>query len=327
MSSYLDKQGLTYVWGKIKSLLSSYITKTTADGYYQPKGSYVTTTGNAASASKLNVGRKLWGVLFDGSKDISGDITDCDSIMASQSNMLTLNGLCYVDRNGNIDCMNVGAADIEANNATFSNSVSVEEDLTVNEGSFTVSNGTIYSRAGGIDVKGGTINIRKSTENSSLDISRDKIYNNTNGATMHIGLKYGDLLISAGSGNDNVNTHPTLTLVGTENTIVSNRTITVYSDERLKDIQYSVDLPAESIANIRSVAYKWNARNDDGKYSDDKVYVGSIAQDWQRLIPELVREYNNTLTLDYTGAAIVSVISLAKEIVELKREIAKLKEK
>lgn len=79
------------------------------------------------------------------------------------------------------------------------------------------------------------------------------------------------------------------------------------SDERLKNIYDEVNLNVEDIAKIRAVKYTWK--------DDDKMCVGTVAQDWQKVLPESVSENKDTtLTLDYNGALMCAVISLSKEI-------------
>lgn len=99
------------------------------------------------------------------------------------------------------------------------------------------------------------------------------------------------------------------------------------SDENLKDIVGNVELKVEDIAKTRAVKYKW--KNDD-----TKTHIGTIAQDWEKILPECVSKNNNDIrTLDYNGVLMCSVISLSKELLKqseviksLQEEINRLKE-
>jgi hypothetical protein len=63
------------------------------------------------------------------------------------------------------------------------------------------------------------------------------------------------------------------------------------------------------------------------------LYTGSIAQDWQNIIPNAVKsQFDNDdqceyLTLDYSAASIASAVTAAREIVKLKQENAELKQR
>jgi len=43
-------------------------------------------------------------------------------------------------------------------------------------------------------------------------------------------------------------------------------------------------------------------------------------------MPEVITEKNDTMFMDYSSAALVSAITIAKEVVSLKEEIAQLKQ-
>lgn len=103
--------------------------------------------------------------------------------------------------------------------------------------------------------------------------------------------------------------------------IVSKYNIDVSSDETLKDNIKPVYLKSEDIANLRAVSFNY-------KYDKTTTRLGSIAQDWQKILPEAVTKTDDdTLSLDYSGANMVATISLAKEVVELKEEVSELKDK
>lgn len=94
--------------------------------------------------------------------------------------------------------------------------------------------------------------------------------------------------------------------------------ITAYSDERLKKdwVPFPVDF-VNRLAKTKNGTY---TRVDGGERQ-----AGSSAQDWQKLLPEVVHggEY---LSLAYGNAALVSAIELAKRVVEQDERIARLEE-
>ena len=107
--------------------------------------------------------------------------------------------------------------------------------------------------------------------------------------------------------------------------------VTALSDARHKDIIRDTMLSVEQIAQMPSVVYRWN----DGR-EDDGLHVGSIAQNWQSVLPEVVLTANDeehTLSMQYGVAALVSSITIARKVVDheqrietLERENAELKQ-
>ena len=94
--------------------------------------------------------------------------------------------------------------------------------------------------------------------------------------------------------------------------------VTAYSDERLKkDWATPSQGYIERLAKIRSGTY---TRIDSGERQ-----AGASAQDWQALLPEVVSEDNDGyLALAYGNAAVVSVIELAKDNLNLRARIERL---
>lgn len=107
----------------------------------------------------------------------------------------------------------------------------------------------------------------------------------------------------------------------------SNVAINVTSDERLKTIIDNVEPTIEDIANVRVVDFKFN--NDE----TNTIHTGSIAQDWQDILPNAVKSNvdkdtnEEYLSLNYDAVSVVSAVTAAKEIVKLKQENAELKER
>lgn len=90
------------------------------------------------------------------------------------------------------------------------------------------------------------------------------------------------------------------------------------SDIRLKDIQGDVDLPIDMLANAPSKIFEWKGNKALGKQ------VGTIAQYWQKHLPQVVHENNGYLAMQYDVAALLGVISLAKKVKSHEEKIAEL---
>ena len=82
--------------------------------------------------------------------------------------------------------------------------------------------------------------------------------------------------------------------------------------KNLMDITYGV----EDIAGCRAVTFDWK----DGRGRS----AGSIAQDWQKLIPELVHGEEGSRSLAYGQLALVNSIIIARHETEQDREIRRL---
>ena len=97
------------------------------------------------------------------------------------------------------------------------------------------------------------------------------------------------------------------------------------SDERLKNIVAdNINLSIENIANSPIVKFTWNENSKNP--NKETVHVGTIAQYWNTILPEIVSQNKDGMyAMQYDVAALVSSISAAKEIVALKQEIAELK--
>lgn len=95
--------------------------------------------------------------------------------------------------------------------------------------------------------------------------------------------------------------------------------VTAFSDERLK--KDWLDLPSDFIDRLATIKHGTYTRIDSGERQ-----AGASAQDWKKLLPEVVTETgnDNTLALAYGNAAVVSAIELAKKVVEQEDRIAKL---
>jgi hypothetical protein len=92
-------------------------------------------------------------------------------------------------------------------------------------------------------------------------------------------------------------------------------TITANSDERLKTDW--LNLPSDFIERLAGVKSGTYTRLDTGARQ-----AGSSAQDWQKLLPEVISEdEEGTLSLGYGNAALVAVVELAKRVLELEYKL------
>jgi hypothetical protein len=97
--------------------------------------------------------------------------------------------------------------------------------------------------------------------------------------------------------------------------------ITAFSDERLKKDWTPV---AEDFVARLSLVKNGAYTRTDSEFRQ----AGVSAQDWQKLLPETVMtDADGFLSIAYGNAALVSVVELAKVVIELKAEVQSLKAK
>jgi len=104
-----------------------------------------------------------------------------------------------------------------------------------------------------------------------------------------------------------------------EGTITSSGDQTVNSDETLKTNLRNLRYTTKDIAACRAVTFDW--KDGHGRSA------GSIAQDWKRLVPELVHGEEGHMTLAYGQIALINTVIEAREIEKLKMRIDELERK
>lgn len=103
--------------------------------------------------------------------------------------------------------------------------------------------------------------------------------------------------------------------------VTSYGSVSALSDIRHKEIVRNTNLQVEQIAAMRSVIYRKKDSNDN------TLYAGSIAQDWQSILPQVVSVADNdehTQSLQYGVAALIAIITTARKVAEHERRIADL---
>lgn len=95
--------------------------------------------------------------------------------------------------------------------------------------------------------------------------------------------------------------------------------VTALSDIRHKDIRDNVNLTVSEVANAPAVKFLWKDRRQEG------LQVGSIAQYWQKVLPEaIVEAADGELTMSYGVIALLSSIATARKVEDHERRIAEL---
>ena len=116
-------------------------------------------------------------------------------------------------------------------------------------------------------------------------------------------------------------TSPSYTL-HVSGSIYATGAITALSDIKQKNVeQYDAHLGFDEVANAPIIKFTWK----DPKAEDKGLQVGSIAQYWEKVLPEAVkRDKEGTLSMSYGVVALVAAVSTAKKVQDHEQRIADL---
>lgn len=93
------------------------------------------------------------------------------------------------------------------------------------------------------------------------------------------------------------------------------------SDVRLKTELKEIHLTAKDISLAPSFRFRWKRKGGG-------IAIGSSAQYWQKLLPDAVCEdENGYLSMSYANIALVSAISIAREVVNMDKRISEIERK
>ena len=175
-----------------------------------------------------------------------------------------------------------------------------------------------------IDSKGGQT-ISNSLQIASVEIGNTNEINATGSNTLYLQYRNtGNLCLCYNGYNVGIGTASPSYKLHVAGSIYATGGVTALSDARRKSILSYINLDVEKIASMRDVRFVWS----DGD-PDKDVHVGTIAQDWQSILPEVVSECKDTwrtLSMDYSAAALVSVIATARKVVDHETRIRKLEQ-
>lgn len=134
---------------------------------------------------------------------------------------------------------------------------------------------------------------------------------------IHYGTRTQGILLNT-SGNVGIGVSPTTKLH--VNGVVKCTSVDTSSDETLKNKVGDIDISIEDIAAAPNVTFTWK----EGEDTED-IHGGTYAQYWEKVTPYYVHGKEGDKALDYGSLAVSCAIELAKEVVALKDENAKLK--
>lgn len=233
----------------------------------------------------------------------------------------------------------VSGSTAHLNQVTASNGIKLPDDAKINFGdandlqihhdgsnSYIKDNGT-----GNIFVRSGTQTFQNAAGSKTMLVlnaanSVDLNYNNsTKFQTTPTGISVTGNVIPTGNVSGSISSHLTMAQISSSGDIVADGDVVAYnsSDERLKDNIQNIKGSLDKIGEIRGVEFDWNDKSP-GWAQERGHDVGVVAQEVQKILPEIVVERKN----GYLGVDYKRIVPLLIEsIKELKQEVEILKKK
>jgi hypothetical protein len=123
-----------------------------------------------------------------------------------------------------------------------------------------------------------------------------------------------DPLFVVGNGTNIASPNNALTLLKDGNMTIAG-TLTSSSDKTLKTNIQDLANPLDKVVDLRGVTYQWNPDTNNGSVDSESTQVGFIAQEVQKVLPDLVTtQSNGKLAVNYIG--VVPVMAEAIQVLK-----------
>lgn len=224
---------------------------------------------------------------------VEGNIYATEAIrLRTQSGAFNNYGIWFLDNKARIGASNGGALGLyAAGNIVMRPSSEIE---TSNTGMIISSSSCYY--------EGGNFGIGVSNPLNKLHVD---------GSIRCEGV-YASYRIGVGTTSPSYDIH----VIGT---IYATGSVTALSDARKKDVMGDAKIGVEQIALAPAVQFLWK-----GERANEGLQVGTLAQYWQGVLPEVVMNRGGELSMQYGVAALVSAIITARKVVDHERRITEL---
>jgi hypothetical protein len=127
------------------------------------------------------------------------------------------------------------------------------------------------------------------------------------------------LFLCIGGGNVGIGTNSPSHKLHVNGGIYSTSYVTALSDARHKNVIGDTGLTLEDIAEAPAIRFTWKDRDDQS------IFAGSIAQYWQKVLPEVVQsQADGTLSLDYQVTALMAAIVTARKVEDHEERLNRL---
>ena len=173
-----------------------------------------------------------------------------------------------------------------------------------------------------IDSKGGQT-IANSLQVASVKIEQTNEVNSYQGA-FHLNYRVAsDVTACIGGGNFGIGTTSPGHKLHVVGRIYCTGGFAFLSDIRKKDvIEKDLHISVGDIAKAPLI--KYTLKGDEKK----EIHIGSVAQYWQNVMPETINKSNDgTLSMDYGTISLVSVVTLARKLETMEKELSDIKKK
>lgn len=304
------------------------------------KADYATSAGsatnatNANSATKLATPRNLWGQSFDGSGDVSGEMT----ISGDGRKVVNVKSKAASDYVGLIAYMSTSSPTSETGGVVFNGSSATYKygvnalNVFNTRGDIHYEAATNYHHVFHNELKFAVVadqdlcaGVRTAFKTSIAQIGA------LIGNHFYLGKEATDKYIRfrkyAGTSNAAPSSITDLMTIDTSGNVVINGTMTAVatyhsSDERLKTFEGDVEVDLEKLKALPKKYFHWTAD------ADGKRQLGTSAQAVEEVFPELVSTnadgYKSVNYANLSIVALAAVDKLAEKNAELERRLAKI---
>ena len=147
------------------------------------------------------------------------------------------------------------------------------------------------------------------TARNSSDSYDFRIYNNSVGDA--IAIKKSNNYFGIGTNSPSYKLHVAGDIYATGG-------VTCLSDARKKDVVCELPMTVEDVAGAPAVRFLWK----DNRVAGNQA--GTLAQYWQKVLPEVITDKSGELSMQYGVAALVAAIVTARKVVDHERRIKEL---
>ena len=289
------------------------------------------TDSNVASATKLQTARTIWGQSFDGTGNVSGNLSNVGNITTNSSNKDI-----YLQQSTDSRSWWTGIGVSSGDDKYVIYDATAKQHRLSIDTSGKVGIGTT-SPSHKLHVEGSVRATYFQAGDSSYNAGTIELYGSTSFIDFHYGRSTADYttrLIEGLSGqltctgkfriglNYTTSTDYNFYVSGSayiSSNLLTGGGITMYSARVLKNVIDERGLSLRELSVIKPTRYTWKDKRDE------RLHIGGIADDIQQVLPEVVyRTPDGILTMDYGNAAFAIASSLIQPVISHEERIARL---